>query len=110
MFFFFLLYRRWLPNFNQVCSADLLQHKVLVPCDPVEYLNLEYGEANNWIFPKSKNYTWSNLDKQHTNWTDKEWPHAIKFYNINGFNKIETINFVNNYLKKKITKLPIDDI
>ena len=34
-------YRRFLPNFNELCSAELLNQKLMVPCDPVKYLDNE---------------------------------------------------------------------
>ncbi len=91
----------------------MLNFKVLIPCDPVQYLNYEYGGIKNWITPKKKNYKWSNLDKQTWNWTEKEWVHAIKFYNKKiGFDKNQTLKFVNQYLKapNKVKTIPDDDI
>lgn len=46
-------FRRFLPNFERLCSAELLEHKFMIPCDPVGYLNKEYG-PKKWHSPESK--------------------------------------------------------
>jgi hypothetical protein len=33
----------------------------MVPCDPIAYLNQEYG-INKWHEPLVKNYKWTNLE------------------------------------------------
>lgn len=63
----------------------------------------------NWIVPKTKSYTWSNLDRKYTNWSDKQWPFAIKFFNRNGkLNKNYTLYYINKSLKKSLNKLPFN--
>ena len=100
-----------MPEFNETCSADLLDHKVLVPCKPIEYLNLEYGRIENWMVPRKKNYIWTNLEKKFTNWTESQWVHAIKFYSPRfGFDRKQTLKFINGFLKNKVQKIPDDDI
>jgi hypothetical protein len=103
--------RRWLPNFSQVCSADLLNVKVLVPCNPEEYLNLEYGNKAKWRLPKKNKYKWTNLDEKFLNWTDFQWPNTIKFYDIDGRIDVnQTLNHINSFSEIKFEKVPKDDI
>jgi hypothetical protein len=97
-------YKRNLPEFNELCSAELLNQKHLVPCDPVKYLDNEYGK-NQWQTPKSSHYTWSNLVSM-GNWSDNEWPKSIRYYEKNGsFNLKRTLKDVNKYSNKNLTQL-----
>ena len=48
-------FKRWLPNFDELCSAELFNHKYMIPCDPVKYLDKEYGPSR-WLTPESSNY------------------------------------------------------
>ena len=41
-----------MPSFDELCSAELLNHKFMIPCDPVNYLDKEYG-SSRWQIPKS---------------------------------------------------------
>ncbi len=80
----------------------------MIPCDPVGYLNNEYGEPDKWQTPMKSNYTWSNLDRKNVeNWTDTEWPYAIRFYKYNGeVDKNQTLRFINAHSSYNLTKLP----
>ena len=40
-------------NLDYLCSA---------PCDPVGFLNREYGSMEMWAKPKAGDYTWLSLD------------------------------------------------
>lgn len=100
-----LKYRRYLPNFDKLCSAELLNNKLYVPCDPVAYLNKEYGRPDRWKTPKEKNYTWSNV-VFNSKWTDEQWPHVIKFYDKSGnLLKKKTLEVVNKELKHNLTDI-----
>ena len=106
----FRSFRRWLPNFDELCSVELLSHKFLVPCDPIKYLNKEYG-PRNWETPKVKNYSWTNVVYM-ANWTDTEWARAIKYYDKNGeLIKTKMLNYINSHLdaKHQLNELPPDD-
>ena len=72
-----------MPNFEKLCSAELLNNRFMVPCDPVNYLNREYFDEKRWSFPQEKNYTWSNLVFD-SRWKDHEWPNVIKYYDKDG--------------------------
>ncbi len=98
--------RRYLPDFNEFCSAELLGFKVMVPCDPVKYLNNEYGP--DWKKPKKSSYTWPNLDRIHgLDWSDADWPYAIRFYKTDGKVDVnQTIAFINQNSKLNLIKLP----
>ena len=102
-------FRRFLPNFNELCSAELLNQKLMVPCDPVKYLDNEYG-VNNWATPLSKNYQWKNV-VYFKNWTNSEWPHAVRYYDKEGkLIEKKTLDYINQHLKVKIESLPKNDL
>lgn len=83
---------------DKLCSGEIYGKKFLVPCDPVGYLNFEYGKEENWIKPKKSNYTWSNLDSKMTYWSREQWPYAIRFYDENGNVKKDfTIRYLNDF-------------
>ena len=104
-----ILFRRWIPTFNTLCSAELLNFKVLVPCDPIGYLNNEYGNFKNWIKPIIKGYKWTNLEQQNTLWHNSDWPYAIKLIYPNGkLNYNETLNYINKNSNLSLSKLPDD--
>ena len=99
-------YTRNLPEFSELCSAELLNQKHLVPCDPVKYLDNEYGK-NKWQIPKSTNYSWTNL-VSNGNWSENEWPKVLKYYEKNGtINLKSTLKDINKYSNLNYTKLPI---
>ena len=52
-----------------------------MPCNPEEYLSSQYGE-NNWKKPLKNDYFNHNSIKYYKDWSDKEWPRVIKWYNI----------------------------
>ena len=80
----------------------------MVPCDPVKYLNREYGR-DLWKSPESKNYTWTNV-LFWKNWTDSEWPHTIKYYDKNGdLIEPKILEYVNKFSNENITSVPDDD-
>ena len=80
----------------------------MVPCDPVKYLNKEYGPGH-WQTPQAVNYTWTNV-VYYNNWTDAQWPNTIKYYDRNGkLLKDKILSYVNKHLKYNVTKLQPDD-
>ena len=84
-------------------------HKYMIPCDPVSYLNFEYGGINGWITPFSRNYSWKNMLFS-GKWSDSEWPYAFKFYYTDGsLNVKDTLNTINKYATINLTKLPFDE-
>jgi hypothetical protein len=101
-------YLRLIPQFNQLCSADLLNQKHFVPCDPVKYLDLEYGKSS-WLTPQTTKFTWKNV-VPNGEWTEQEWPRAFKYYNANGTLHLnKTLDHINKYLKFNLIRLPSDD-
>ena len=82
----------------------MLNQKLLIPCDPVQYLDFEYG-ASKWQTPKKDKYKWPNLIYQ-GEWSDNEWQKAIRFYDSNGTVKtIKTLKYLNRVSKYNITHL-----
>ena len=96
--------RQTIPN-GELCSAELFNSKTLVPCDPVAYLNAEYG-VNEWHTPKkSSEYFWKNIQKN-GEWSTSEWPKVIRIYNRRGrIDKNETLMEINKYLSTPIDSL-----
>ena len=78
-------FKQWIPNFKKLCSAELINTKVMVPCDPVQYLSYLYGSIESWKTPKEKNYAFPNLDiKNGTRWSHDRKNKAVKYYDLNG--------------------------
>lgn len=67
-------------EFNELCSAEMFNHKFLVPCDPDGYLNNEYGE---WSTPLAKKYNWTNLVFLGP-WENEYWPNVLKQFDPDG--------------------------
>ena len=78
-------YKQLLPHFGELCSAELLDIKVIVPCDVFNYLNYMYGPYEAWKVPQKKNYTWPYLDlTAGEKWPDDKKNLVVKFYNKYG--------------------------
>ncbi len=70
--------------------------KLIVPCDPISELNLNYG--NDWLVAKPANYSFKSLERKWTNWTDYEWQRVLRYYNQNGtIDLFRTFAFMDNY-------------
>jgi len=96
------------PDFSTMCSAELLSHKVLVPCDPVGYLNKNYGSFKKWSVPEAefKKYKWPNINYTGT-WSDEQYRKSVRIFESDGsVDQLETLNFWNEALDKKI---PVED-
>jgi hypothetical protein len=101
-------FKRILPDFDRLCSAELLNNKFMIPCDPVHYLERDYG-PRRWQTPQSSNYTWTNV-RYWEKWKDKQWPHTIKYYDKQGrLLKQKVLDYVNKFSSKNITEVPVDD-
>ena len=81
-----LKYKQFLPHFKDLCSAELLGIKVIVPCDIVNYLNFMYGPMETWKTPKEKNFTWPYLTYPNNGekWSDDRKKVACKIFRPNG--------------------------
>ncbi|CAF1384791.1 unnamed protein product, partial [Didymodactylos carnosus] len=89
-------FRRKLPLLPELCSGDLFGYRFSVPCDPIEYLNTEYG-INKWNAPLEKGYSWINM-KLHSYWTDLAWLYATRLYTREG--KLRTDKFAIDWISK----------
>lgn len=97
-----------MPAFDELCSAELFHIKLMIPCNPVDYLNNEYGPFS-WLKPISKKYLWTNLKYSGT-WTDYEWIRAIKvFYQNGSLNRKLTLRNINRYFRYHLFQLPSED-
>lgn len=94
--------RQYYPNFNELCSAELLSSKFLIPCNPVQYLNAEYG-PNGWKIPEKKNYKFYGT-KFYERVSDAEFLKTRKYYRYDGaIDNSTTFEELNSVLDKKIT-------
>ena len=95
--------------FDELCSAELLGSKYLVPCEPVGYLNHQYGPMSLWSVPEPVNYTWFNIDRV-GDWSDNDWPYAIRYYDRYGYaQRARTIGKLNEESKYNITIFPKEE-
>lgn len=62
-------WRMIIPYFEELCSAEMLNHKYQVPCDPILYLDTNYGKFPKWRKPTSE-YNWDNI-RYNGKWTDE---------------------------------------
>ena len=90
--------RTILKKFSGICSAELLDEKFFVPCNPVEVLNDLYG-AKEWLTPNKK-FTVSSKLKHWKRWNFAEWINAIHFFKNGIILKDQTFNFI----KARLTK------
>jgi len=100
----------------------------MVPCDPVEYLNAEYG-VDSWQEPKTslsksavslkvepeneilkkKEYTWPNL-KFYRKYMDEEAFNARWYFQNSSIDYGTNIGYINRRLSKKLNEKEIREI
>ncbi|CAF0881230.1 unnamed protein product [Didymodactylos carnosus] len=99
-------FRRTLPLLSELCSGDLFGYRFSIPCDPVEYLNSEYG-MNKWNLPLKTGYSWINL-KIHSVWNDVAWLYATRLYTRDGKLRSDAfaINWISKYYNYTIETIP----
>ncbi|KAL7676085.1 hypothetical protein ACOME3_002341 [Neoechinorhynchus agilis] len=56
---------RTITPIKQLCSCDLLGIRLLVTCDPLSYIENEYGKYPRWFYPRT-NEVWTNLKYEQT--------------------------------------------
>lgn len=120
-----------MPYFENVCSAEFLNHKVMIPCLPVEYLDIEYGKES-WLQPKRdlnslvfnkddvrndlpdtrnrnrNQYTWPNL-QYYGRYHDEDYIKSTRFFLSNGrIDYAITIPFIYNGLSEKISNITLN--
>jgi len=54
----------------------------MVPCDPVNYLDIEYSK-DIWRKPEKEDYDWPNLI-YFNDYSDEEYKEVVKYYSIDG--------------------------
>lgn len=59
-------YRREILKVEQICSAELLGVRLLVPCNPLKMIEHEYGHFPKWQIPRSGGGVWTNLKYSET--------------------------------------------
>jgi hypothetical protein len=79
----------------------------MVPCDPLAFLESDYG-PNKWKMPLESGYKWVNLEFN-GKWTDALWPHVLKFYDRTGFDKERTLGYLKEYASPNVTIVDVDD-
>lgn len=77
----------------------------MVPCDPVSYLNSQYGE--NWIKPEKRRYNINNINwAKPIEWSDDVIPFVLRYYDEKGKVKInKTLDEINEFIPNKELKL-----
>ena len=65
---------------NGICSAELFNIKVLIPCDPLSLIEQAYGE--NWSLPMDRGYGFKNQQRGYYKY-DK-WSESRRYYNYYG--------------------------
>ena len=88
-----------------------MDNKFIVPCNPEEYLSFQYGK-DKWRNPMKEKYFNYNAIGFLKFWTDKEWPHAVRWYDIRTgkLNFHKTLSTINQYLEIPIKTLPEDSL
>ena len=91
---------------TNLCSAELLESKFIVPCNPEKYLSFQYG--NKWRMPLQKDYFNHGSIGFYKIWSDEEWPYVIRWYNMNNglFDYAKSLRDTNNYAKVAYKELP----
>jgi hypothetical protein len=79
-------FKQWLPKVINLCSAELINIKVMIPCDPAVYLTSMYGHIDDWKTPKERNYVWPNLDFNNSGskWSLDRKDKVVKHFSPNG--------------------------
>ena len=77
--YYFIISRYYYPFFS-LCSAELLQEKVQVPCEAEDVIMIEYGDQ--WMHPVSSWYYESSIHNRGPNiyWDEKRRPKAFQEY------------------------------
>jgi hypothetical protein len=91
---------------TNICSAELLESKFIVPCNPEKYLSFQYG--NKWRMPLQNDYFNYGSIGFYKIWSDEEWPYVIRWYNMNNgsFDYAKSLRDTNNYAKVAYKELP----
>jgi hypothetical protein len=100
--FFCYCFRYIIPQFSNLCSGQLKEHKYMVPCDPVTYLNTEYG---SW----SSTRTWKSPGEVYIgNLSRQEIMYEVRHYDSDGLLLLnKTLDYINEILMtNNITELP----
>ena len=73
-----------MPYFNEsnLCSAELLDNKFIVPCNPEDYLRMQYGY--NWSYALTNNYFNLKTFFFYKYWNEEEYPYSIRLYDNDG--------------------------
>lgn len=108
-----MIYRNWLPVSKGLCSAELLENKYLIPCNPVEVLIARFG--HQYMDPQDENFMQTSIDFGNgIKFKEEELPYVFRSYDENGrmhVNRTLTmlnLDFYLPLLNKTINKLPPD--
>jgi hypothetical protein len=67
----------------------------MVPCEPVNYLNIEHGSFDKWSILNPEGF-WDNMEVI-GDWPHELWPSVIKVYWPNGKLNIQDVVFHLNH-------------
>ena len=70
-----------------------------MPCDPVTFLNNNYGSSTLWMKPDTEGF--KNIDwKNYRIWRNHEWPNWMRHYSRNGKLQVaRTLRDLNEHVK-----------
>jgi hypothetical protein len=95
-FHFFL--RKWLIKVNEICSVELLGHRLFAPCNPADYLRFQYGK--DWSKPTFSNGVVS-LQSIRV-WSPQEWLYFVRDYdNYGRLDVKKTLDLLNQWNPQK---------
>ncbi len=82
----------------------------MVPCNPVDFLKMQYGD-DAWQVPQKSGFTYHNRE-YFRDWTDAEWPNALKLFNHDKININKTLEYLNKFNSNnfKIKEIDINNI
>ncbi len=105
-------FRQYLPSVKELCSAELLNGKYLVPCNIIEYLNAQFGEMESYMRPILRSHKEPSINyKIGYEWDISQLPYVFRSYGEDGnVSEERSLRMLNNdYFKKynlTLTKLP----
>ena len=79
----------------------------MVPCNPEEYLSHQYGHEKWRTRLQDKYFNYKSISF-YKNWTDQEWPYAVRWYNLETgeINVEKTLLDINKHVPVPYKTLP----
>ncbi len=108
LFFGIFENRQWIVKVDEICSVELVGHKLFAPCNPYEYLSFQYGKG--WSKPHENQNIVNVVDLGRV-YSPEAWLHYLRDYSKDGKLDVNgTIDLLNKWNgdpnHKNITVLP----